>query len=440
MSTAAHRVVIIGGGFGGLNAAQALNKVPVDVTLIDRRNFHLFQPLLYQVATGGLSPANIATPLRSILRKQRNCKVLLGEVIGFDVPNKQVLLKEEKIAYDSLIVATGAGNSYFGHDEWEKQAPGLKSIEEATEIRRRILTAFEEAERHIDAGAAARQRLLTFVVVGGGPTGVEMAGSIAELAHHTLRHDFRSLNPATARIILIEGHDRVLPPFPEQLSAKAKQALAQMGVQVWNSAKVKDIQADHVMVDMNGSVQRLDTSTVIWAAGVKASPLGKLLADATGATVDRGGRVPVGRDLSIANHPNIFVLGDLAIATWPDGKPLPGVAPVAMQGGKYVARVIRSRVENRPTPGPFKYWDKGSMATIGRNKAVVDLYWFRFSGRLAWVTWLFIHLMYLVAFHNRVLVLTQWFWNYITRNRAARLITGEDPSQPPRDVKTTPAS
>ncbi len=421
-----HQVVIIGGGFGGLNAAHGFRKAPVDVTLIDRRNHHLFQPLLYQVATGGLSPANIAAPLRGILRKQRNCRVLMAEVTGFDIANNQVLLGEVRLPFDSLIVAAGAGNFYFNHPEWERYAPGLKSIEEATEIRRRVLSAFEAAERSRSAESAGRQDPVTFVIVGGGATGVEMAGAISELARHTLLQNFRSVDPAKSRIILIEGAERVLPPFPATLSAKAKRALERIGVEVWNSVKVNDIQADHVMVERNGAAERVEAATVIWAAGVKASPLGKLLADAAGAQIDRGGRVIVDKDLSVPGHPNIFVIGDLAAATYPDGKPLPGVAPVAMQGGKYVANVIQKRLAGKTSPAPFRYWDKGSMATIGRNAAVVDLYWFRFSGWFAWMTWLFVHIMYIVEFQNRLLVLLQWFGNYITRNRAARLITGDD--------------
>ena len=423
MATAPHRVVIVGGGFGGLYAAQNLRKAPVEVTLIDRRNFHLFQPLLYQVATGGLSPANIATPLRAIVKKQRNCRVLLGEVTGFDIAGKQVLIGEDHVAFDSLIVAAGAGNFYFNHPEWEKYAPGLKTIEDATEIRTRVLSAFEAAERFNDP--SLQRRLLTFVIVGGGATGVEMAGTISELARYTLRRDFRSIDPAAARIVLIEGHHRVLPPFHERLSQRADRALRKLGVEVWTSSKVLDIQSDHVLIDRSGKQERLDTSTVIWAAGVRGNPLGKIVADATGAALDKGGRVVVGADLSIANHPNIFVIGDLAGATGPDGKPLPGVAPVAMQQGKYVAQLIRRRIEGGSPPEPFRYWDKGSMATIGRNAAVVDLYFIRFSGFFAWLTWLFVHIMYLIQFQNRLLVLLQWFWNYLTRNRSARLITGE---------------
>lgn len=423
MPTPSHQVVIVGGGFGGLYAAQKLRRCPVEVTLIDRRNFHLFQPLLYQVATGALSPANIAAPLRNVLKKQKNCRVILGEVTDFDVPGKNVLIGDEKVPFDSLIVAAGAGNFYFNHPEWEQHAPGLKSIEEATAIRARVLKTFEQAEHAKDA--STRQRLLTFVIVGAGPTGVEMAGAISELARHTLRNEFRTFDPASTKIILVEGHNRVLPPFPERLSGKALRALVRMGIDVRTSAKVQDIQADHVLVEQGGVDERIDSSTIIWAAGVRASPLGKKLADATGGKLDRGGRIVVEKDLSVPGHPSIFVIGDLSAGTYPDGKPLPGVAPVAMQGGQYVANVIRRRIDNRTPPEPFRYWDKGNMATIGRNAAVVDLYWLRFSGWLAWMTWLFVHIMYLVQFQNRLLVLFQWFWNYATRNRSARLISGD---------------
>jgi NADH:ubiquinone reductase (H+-translocating) len=419
MSNEQHRVVIVGGGFAGLNAAKAFKTAPLDVALVDKRNFHLFQPLLYQVATGGLSPANIASPLRGVLSRQRNCRVLLGEVTGFDVAARQVICGSERLPYDSLIVAAGAENFYFGHPDWERHATGLKSVEEATHIRARVLAAFEVEERR-------RGQAPTFVIVGGGPTGVEMAGAVSELAGHTLRKNFRFIDPGATRIILVEGYERVLPPFPESLSLKARHALERMGVLVWTSAKVQDIQADHVMVERNGACERVDASVVIWAAGVRASRLGKLLGEATGAVIDRGGRVTVNQDLSVPGHPEIFVIGDLALATYPDGKPLPGLAPVAMQQGKYVADLISRRVRGRAVPGPFRYWDKGNMATIGRNAAVVDVYWLRFSGWFAWMTWLFVHIMYLVQFQNRLLVLMQWFWNYVTRNRAARLITGEE--------------
>jgi NADH:ubiquinone reductase (H+-translocating) len=418
-----HRVVIIGGGFGGLTAAQTLRGADVDVTLIDRRNFHLFQPLLYQVATGGLSPANIAAPLRSVLKNQRNCRVVLSEVTGFDIPGKAVLLGDERIPFDSLIVAAGATNNYFGKPEWEKHAPGLKTIEEATEIRRRVLSAFEEAES-VGPGPK-RDCLLTFVVVGGGATGVEMAGAISELSRHTLRHDFRTLDPASARIILVEGSNRILQAFHEKLAQRGEKALRRMGVEVWTSSKVKDIQDDHVDVERGGELHRIDTATVIWGAGVRASPLGKLLADPTGATIDRGGRVVVQPDMTLPGHPNIFVIGDMAAAT-SNGHPVPGVAQGALQAGKFAAKAILRRLDGKSDIGTFSFWDKGSMATIGRNAAVAEIGWLRLSGFVAWLAWLFVHIVYLVSFSNRVMVLFQWFGNYMTRNRSARLITGEE--------------
>jgi NADH dehydrogenase len=424
-----HRVVIIGGGFGGLYCARGLRRAPVDVTLLDRRNFHLFQPLLYQVAAGGLSPANIAAPLRSILKRQRNVRVLLGEVDDFDIARNEVILADgDRIPFDTLVVAAGSTHHYFGHDaEWEPLAPGLKTIEDATEIRRRILSAFERAERETDP--QARERLLTFVVVGGGPTGVEMAGTISELARHTLRQDFRAINPATARVVLIEGQTRVLPTYPEKLSRKAGQALAAMGIEVWFGCHVTTIAADHVIVttDKEKATRRIDTETVIWAAGVKASPLGRKLAERLGPGVatDRAGRVVVGPDCSVPGYPHIFVIGDLSLFTGPDGKPLPGVAPVAMQQGRYVAGVIVRRVQGESPPAAFRYWDKGTMATIGRSRAVAATMGLQFNGLLAWLAWLFIHILYLAQFSNRVLVLIQWVYNYITRNRSARLITGK---------------
>jgi len=417
-----HKIVIIGGGFGGLTAAQTLRGADVDVTLVDRRNFHLFQPLLYQVATGALSPANIAAPLRSVLKHQSNCRVLLGEVTGIDVAGKSVLVRDEQLPFDSLIVAAGAVNNYFGNAKWEQHAPGLKSVEEATEIRRRVLTAFEEAER--SAAGGHRQRYLTFVVVGGGPTGVEMAGAISELARHTMRHDFRSLDPSTARIILVEGNNRVLPPFAEKSSSRAEEVLKRMGVEVWTSSKAKDIQADHVQVERGGTVHRIETATVVWAAGVKASTLGKMLADATGSPIDRAGRPIVQPDLTIPGHPNIYVIGDMAAMT-SNGKPVPGVAQGAIQAGKFAAKAILKRAGGRTDVGSFSFWDKGSMATIGRNSAVAEVGWLKLSGFVAWLAWLFVHIVYLINFSNRVMVLFQWFWNYLTRNRSARLITGE---------------
>jgi NADH dehydrogenase len=421
-----HRVVIVGGGFGGLLAAQGLRKAPCDVTLIDRRNFHLFQPLLYQVATGGLSPANIAAPLRSVLRKQRNTRVVLGEVVGFDLAAKAVLLKnDDRVPFDTLILATGATHAYFGHDEWAALAPGLKTIEDATEIRRRVLSAFERAETEPDP--AARRRLLTFVVVGGGPTGVEMAGAISELATLTLKNDFRAIDPATARIILVEGHERLLPPFHEKLSRKAKDALMRMGVLVMNSSVVTAIEPDHVLVKTSAGEERIETETVVWAAGVKASGLGKLIAEAVGGVeLDRAGRVMVNPDCTIDRRSDIFVIGDMAHSKYPDGRQLPGVAPVATQQGEYVAALIARRLKGDTSPAePFRYWDKGMMATIGRAKAVAQSGGMKLSGFMAWLAWLFIHILYLARFENRVLVMWQWFFNWVSRNRAARLITGE---------------
>src|SRR5262245_8488497 len=407
------KVVIVGGGFGGLTAAQTLKRADVDVTLIDRRNFHLFQPLLYQVATGGLSPANIAAPLRSVLKSQRNTRVLLGEVTGFDISGKAVLLGDERVPFDTLIVAAGAVNNYFSKPEWEEHAPGLKSIEEATEIRRRVLTAFEAAERF--TSPEDRKRYMTFVVVGGGATGVEMAGAISELARQTLRRDFRGLNTPPARLSLVEGGSRLLQVYPEKLSQKAEEALRRLGVEVWTSTKVKDIQLDHVVVERDGKTQRIETATVIWGAGVKASPLGKMIGEATGAQVDRGGRVVVQPDLTLPGHPNIYVIGDMAAAT-SNGQPVPGVAQGAMQEGKFAAKAILKRLAGKGDVGAFVYWDKGSMATIGRNAAVALVGPLKLSGFIAWLAWLFVHITYLISFTNRVLVLLQWFYSYLTRN------------------------
>jgi NADH dehydrogenase len=416
-----HRIVIVGGGFGGLYAVKRLKRASVQITLLDRRNFHLFQPLLYQVATGGLSPANIAAPLRAVLRRQKNVEILLAEVTGFDVPGRRVLCKDGGFEYDTLVVATGVRHHYFGNGHWEDFAPGLKTIEDATSIRRRILLAFETAERESDP--ERRAAWLTFVIVGGGPTGVELAGTLGELAQHTLRGNFRRCDPAQARIILVEGADRVLPPYVPVLSAKAAAALARLGVTVRTRTAVTDIQADSVTVRANDQSERIGTHTVLWAAGVQASNLGKALAEATGAQLDRAGRVIVEPDLSLPGHPEIFVIGDLAHYRQADGKPLPGVAPVAIQQGRYVADSIESRLQGRTLP-PFRYHDHGNMATIGRAAAVVDFGWVRFSGHLAWFTWLFVHLIYLIAFGNRLLVLMQWAGNYMTRGRSARLITG----------------
>jgi NADH:ubiquinone reductase (H+-translocating) len=423
-----HRVVIVGGGFGGLYTAQALRKAPVQVTLLDRRNFHLFQPLLYQVATGALSPANIAGPLRSILRRQKNCQVLLGEVVGFDLDARRVHLKDgASVPYDSLIVASGSRHHYFGHPEWEKTAPGLKTIEDATTIRARVLRAFEAAER---STSPEKQRgLLTFVVVGGGPTGVELAGALADVAFYSLRHDFRLIDPRNARVLLLEAGDRILSTFPPELSAKAVQALHKLGVSVRTGAAVTDVQPEQVTIQSGDRSETIPTHTILWAAGVQASRLGRALAEASGASTDRNGRVLVQPDLSLPGRPEVFVIGDLANYSHQGGKPLPGLAPVAMQEGRYVADLIARRLRGRP-PVPFHYKDRGNLATIGRSKAVADLGWVWFSGWLAWVTWLFVHLMYIVEFENRLLVLIQWAWNYVTRNRSARLITGPQEPQP----------
>jgi len=428
MTDASRHVVIVGGGFGGLYAAKRLGHAPVRVTLIDRRNFHLFQPLLYQVATGGLSPANIAAPLRAVLKRQKNTEVFLGEVVDIDAANRRVILSDGSVLYDNLIVATGSGHHYFGHPEWEELAPSLKTVEDATRIRHRILFAFEAAER--ETNPQERSAWLTFVVVGAGPTGVELAGTLGELAHHTLRDNFQHINPANARILLVEGTDRVLPTYPPKLSARASRALARLGVTVRTGTMVSAIAPDQVVLRSGDQMEQIRARTVLWAAGVQASRLGRVLTDRTGAALDRAGRVVVQPDLTVPGHPEIFAIGDLASFTHQTGQPLPGVAPVAMQQGRYVADLIVSRLEGR-TRAPFRYKDRGAMATIGRSAAVVDLGWFRFSGFFAWLVWLFVHLMYLIAFGNRILVLIQWAINYFTRNRSARLITGESP-WPPR--------
>jgi NADH:ubiquinone reductase (H+-translocating) len=421
----AHRVVIVGGGFGGLYAAKALRKAPVEVTLLDRRNFHLFQPLLYQVAAGGLSPANIAAPLRAVLKRQRNTRVLLGEAVGFDLPGRAVLLRDgARLPYDSLLVATGSTHHYFGHPEWEQFAPSLKSIEDATAMRRRVLYAFEAAERLTDP--AARRAWLTFVVVGGGPTGVELAGTLGELAHATLRNNFRGIDPASTRILLVEGLDRVLSTYPPKLSAKAAQSLERLGVTVMTGTLVTDIRPDAVTLRRGGQSEVVPTHTVLWGAGVEASPLARALAQASGAGLDRAGRVVVLPDLTLPGRPEVFVIGDMANYSHQTGKPLPGVAQVAMQQGRYAAETIVGRLTGR-SRGPFRYKDKGMLATIGRAAAVADLGWLRLSGLVAWLAWLFIHILYLIEFENRVLVMVQWASNYFTRNRSARLITGEDP-------------
>lgn len=408
-----HHVVIVGGGFAGLLAARGLHHPDVAVTLFDRRNFHLFQPLLYQVATGALSPGEITAPLRHVLSKQKNARVLLDEVTALDSAGRRVILADgATLSYDTLILATGATHHYFGHPEWSVAAPGLKSIEDATEIRTRILLAFERAEK-LPPGAE-RDGELTFLVVGGGPTGVELAGAIAEIAHDTLRRDFRNINPASARVYLVEGAGRVLPAFPEDLSASARSALERLGVEVLTGAMVTRIDADGV----NLGERRIPAQTILWAAGVQASPIGRQLA----APLDSAGRVHVAPDLTVPGHPEVFVAGDLAHVEC-DGKQVPGVAPAAMQQGRYVARVIRARLRGG-TVQPFRYVNKGNLATIGRSRAVAELGSLHFSGYPAWLLWLFIHLLYIVGFENRLLIAIQWAFQYFTWNRGARLITG----------------
>lgn len=418
------RVVIVGGGFGGLHAAQALRRAEVDVTLVDRSNYHLFQPLLYQVATGALSPANIASPLRSILRRQRNTVVLQAEATGFDLPGQRLLLADGELPYDYLVVAAGATHSHFGHDEWEPLAPGLKTIDHATEIRARVLSAFERAERATDPDE--QQRLLSFVIVGGGPTGVELAGALSELSRHTLRHEFRRVSPESARIHLVDAAPCVLSNYPQDLSDKARGFLERLDVTVHPHTLVTGITPHGVTLKRDDTETDLPAATVLWAAGVKASPLAKKLADAAGGETDRAGRISVNNDLSLPDFDNVLVIGDMARVLDDNDAPLPGVAPVAIQQGKYVARAIRNRIAGAVTK-PFRYRDRGSMATVGRSAAVVDLGRFKFAGFFAWQCWLFLHLMLLVSFQNRILVLVQWMWSYVTHGRAARLITGRRP-------------
>jgi NADH:ubiquinone reductase (H+-translocating) len=419
-----HKVVILGGGFGGLMAAQKLKRAPVDVTLIDKRNFHLFQPLLYQVATGSLSPGEIAAPLRSVLSRQKNTRVLLGEAVDVDPGAKRVMLSDGgTFAYDSLIVATGSQTSYYGNDSWRQWAPSLKSVEEATAIRHKILYAFEEAER-AETEAEARA-WLTFVIVGAGATGLELSGALAEIANETLRHDFRRIRPQEARILLLEGAPRVLGPYPEDLSAKAEKLLTRLGVEVLKGVMVTDITAEGVTYKRGEATESLPSRTVLWAGGVTSTPFAQHLAQRTKAETDRSGRIKVQRDLTVPNYPDIFIIGDLAHATDEKGNALPGVAQVAMQGGAYAAKTIRARVEGKSPLRPFHYFNKGDMAVIGRAAAVANIFGFHLSGWPAWLIWLFVHLMYIVEFQSRVLVFVQWGFEYLTFSRGARLITGE---------------
>jgi NADH dehydrogenase len=418
-----HRVVILGGGFGGLAAAQKLKRAPVEVTLIDRRNFHLFQPLLYQVATGSLSPGEIAAPLRGVLSRQKNTRVILGEAADVDPQAKQVILRDGAcFAYDSLIVATGTQTSYYGNDSWREWAPSLKSVEEATAIRHKILYAFERAERA--ATPEEEQAWLTFIIVGAGATGLELSGALAEIARETLRHDFRRIDPRKARIILMEGAPRVLGPFPEDLSAKAEKLVTRLGVEVIKGVMVTNIDARGVTFKRGDASEALEARTVLWAGGVTATPFARKLAERTKSETDRNGRIKVNRDLTVANFPDIFILGDLAHAVDEKGTPLPGVAQVAMQGGAYAAKVIRARLEGKKEHPPFHYFNKGEMAVIGRAAAVANIFGIHVSGLLAWLMWVFIHLIYIVEFQSRVQVFVQWGFEYLTFSRGARLITG----------------
>jgi NADH dehydrogenase FAD-containing subunit len=414
------RVVIIGGGFGGLNAARALKRAPVEIVLIDRANHHLFQPLLYQVATSVLPPTEIATPIRNLLRRQRNVTVLMGEVLSVDTMQCALRVAgiNRSIPYDYLIIATGMHSSYFGHDEWEPYAPGLKTARDALIVRNKILSAFELAE--VETEPERRKELLTFVVVGGGPTGVEMAGALAEMAHATLADEFHNSDPRSARIILVDAAPRVLLPYPENLARKAQTKLEQMGVEVQLGHPVELIDAEGVVI--NG--QRIRSQCVIWAAGVQASPAGKWL----GAETDRVGRVKVNPDLSVPDHPEIFVVGDTALIA-ENGKPLPGVAQVAIQSGKYAARVIQQRVKQEAAPSPFKYFDKGNMATVTRGYAVVDSKVMRTAGFIGKLAWAFLHILYLSAFENRIIVFFRWTWEIVTNQRGARVIYNTVPQQ-----------
>ncbi len=418
-----YKVVIIGGGFGGLYAAKSMKNLPVEVILIDRRNFHLFQPLLYQVATGGLSPGDIAQPIRSILRRNKNAQVIHAEVVDIDPNEKKVMLRDGEVKYDTLVVATGSNYHYFGHDDWAQKAPSLKTVENALEIRRRVFLAFEAAERERDP--IDQKAWLTFVIVGGGPTGVELSGTLGELAHKTLKNEFRNINPASANIMLVEGLGKILPDYPEKLSVKAEKALTERGVTVRVDTMVTQIQGNQVTLKTGESEQTILARTILWAAGVKASSLGQILADRTGVVeMSRTGQVKVNPDLSIHGHQDIFVIGDLAYVADKNGKPLPGLGAVAMQEGRYVARSIKKRLTGKKVKS-FRYWDRGRMAFIGLNNAIVDIGRLHFNGFFGWLFWVFVHIYFLIGFENKFLVLTQWAWNYFTRKRGARLITGE---------------
>lgn len=423
-----HRVLILGGGFAGLVAAQTLKRANAQITLIDKRNFHLFQPLLYQVATGSLSPGEIAAPLRSVLSRQKNTQVLLGEAVDLDPQAKHVILRDGAIfPYDTLIIATGSETSYYGKNQWREVAPSLKTIEEATAIRHKLLFAFERAERA--ASEAEAGAWLTFVIVGAGATGLELAGALAEIARETLRHDFRRIRPQEARIILMEGGPRVLAAYPEGLSTKAERLVSRLGVAVHKNTFVTNITSDGIDYRQGDTTGHLEARTVLWTGGVDATDFGRRVAERTRAETDRAGKIKVKPDLTIPNFSDIFITGDLAHIANGEGKPLPGVAQVAIQSGRYAAKVIRARLSGKPAPPPFHYINKGDMAVIGRAAAVANIFGIHVSGLPAWLIWLFIHLMYIVEFQSRVLVFVQWGFEYLTFSRGARLITGSAVSE-----------
>jgi NADH dehydrogenase len=432
-----HRVLILGGGFAGLVATQTLKRADVDITLLDKRNFHLFQPLLYQVATGSLSPAEIAAPIRAVFSHQKNVEVLLGEAVDIDPEAKRIILADGGIfPYDTLIIATGSQTSYYGNNQWRENAPSLKTVEEATAMRHKLLYAFERAER---AETIEEERAwLNFVIVGAGATGLELAGALAEIAHHTLKHDFRRIRPQEARIILMEGGPRVLAPYPEDLSAKAEKLVKNLGVEVMLGAFVTSIDANGVSYKHGETSGTVPARTVFWAGGVTATPFARKVAERLNTEADRSGRFKVNPDLTLHNHPEIFVLGDLALANDEKGNPLPGVAQVAIQGGRYAGKLIKARLAGRKL-SPFKYFNKGDMAVIGRAAAVANVFGVHVSGFIAWCIWLFIHLIYIVEFQSRIIVLIQWGFLYLTFSRSARLITGEpscDPTTPNPDSKS----
>ena len=442
MTAARHRVLIVGGGFGGLYAAKALGRDErVEVTLVDRRNHFLFSPLLYQVATGAVSPGDIAQPLRSILRRQRNTTVLLGEAVGLDLDRREVLMSDGgPIPYDTLVLAAGARHSYFGNDAWADHAPGLKSLDDATEIRRRILIAFEAAEREQDP--ERRREWMTFVIVGGGPTGVELAGALGEIARDTLRRDFRSIDTARARILLVEAVDRILPTYPADRSASAARQLARLGAAVRTGTKVVDVDARSVTVESAAGRERIPARTTLWAAGILVSPFVEVVATATGAPTDRNGRILVAPDLTLPGHPEIFAIGDAAVQPWKKDRPVPGVAQGAIQGGRHAARTILRRLSGEAAPR-FRYTNKGDVAVIGRLAGVTDIPWLgpfgRQSGFPAWLLWLLIHIVYLIGFANRLVVTVRWAWSFLTHGRGSRLITGT-PLLPPIAEPAPPAT